>query len=483
MKDPASSNGASEMLNRQPPCNLEAEMCVLGSILIMPTVCDDVALTLRTEDFYDEANASIYKAMLEMHETGRKIDPTLLVEQLRSAGTLDEIGGIPYLAKVGNIVPNAAHAIYYAQIVREKATYRSLIHASTDILKNAYDETQEAREALSMAEQRIFSILDRRGESNVSELSNVLHDALDRIDLRMKGSRSFSGVETGFYDLDQVLGGLQKSALVVLAARPAMGKTALAMNIAEYVAIEVQEPVLFISLEMGAMELIDRLLCSRTQVNGHRLRNGTISQEEQERLVAEASQISDAPLFVDDSPTRTVTEVAAAARRIRRRHKKLSLIVIDYLQLIEPDDSKIPRQEQVSRMTRRLKGLARELEVPILCLAQLNRQSEATNDNIPKLSHLRESGAIEQDADVVMFVHREEYYHRGEEAKQYEGQAKIIIAKQRSGPIGDVELRWEKDHTRFLNASNRNYDDFEQFNEGSDGGGDTGFANHSDDEF
>jgi replicative DNA helicase len=244
-----------------------------------------------------------------------------------------------------------------------------------------------------------------------------------------------------------------------------MGKTAFAMNIAENAVMESRSPTLFISLEMSALELADRLLCSVARVNGHRLRNGTISKEDRARLVEKAGEVSQAPLYIDDSPSRSVTEIAASARRIKRRDG-LSLIVIDYLQLVEPDNSGDSRQEQVARMTRRLKGLARELEVPILCLAQLNRQAEASKDNRPKLSHLRESGAIEQDADVVMFVHREEYYHRGEDSKNFEGQAEIIVAKQRNGPVGDVKLTWLKEYTRFENPPQHEYDEFEQFNAG-----------------
>jgi replicative DNA helicase len=240
--------------------------------------------------------------------------------------------------------------------------------------------------------------------------------------------------------------------------------TAFAMNLAEYSALELKVPTLFVSLEMSAIELADRLLCSVARVNGHRLRNGTISNEDRARLVEKAALISQSPLYVDDSPSRTVTEIAAAARRIHRREGRLGLIVIDYLQLIEPDNPSDPRQEQVARMTRRLKGLARDMKLPILCLAQLNRQAEVSKDNRPKLSHLRESGAIEQDADVVMFVHREEYYRRGDDAQQFAGQAEIIVAKQRNGPVGDVELTWRKEFTRFENPPDHHYNEFEQFN-------------------
>lgn len=250
-----------------------------------------------------------------------------------------------------------------------------------------------------------------------------------------------------------------------------MGKTALAMNIGEHVSINQKLPVLFVSLEMSGIELADRMLCSLARVNGHRLRNGTISADDRERLIRKANEISTAPLFVDDSPSRTVSEIAATARRIKRREGDLGMIVIDYLQLIEPDNSRDPRQEQVAKIARRLKGIARELEVPLLCLSQLNRQAEDSKDHRPRLSHLRESGAIEQDADVVMFVHREEYYHRGDERAQFAGQAEIIIAKQRNGPIGDVELTWEADFTRFSDRAPERHNEFDDYAEFTSPGG------------
>jgi replicative DNA helicase len=287
---------------------------------------------------------------------------------------------------------------------------------------------------------------------------------MDRIDARLKGEHVAGGVETGFAAFDNLTGGLHNSELVVLAARPSMGKTALAMNIAEYVTMKLQLPVLFVSLEMSSIELADRLLCSIAEVNSQRLRNGTISKDDRKRLVEKAAVLSECPLYVDDSPSRTVSEVAAAARRIKRREGRLGLVVIDYLQLIEPDNPADPRQEQVAKMARRLKGLAREIDIPVLCLAQLNRQAEVAKENRPRLSHLRESGAIEQDADVVMFVHREEYFRSGPEREQVAGQAEIIIAKQRNGPIGDVELVWRKEFTRFGNPAPQHYSEFEQFN-------------------
>jgi replicative DNA helicase len=340
-----------------------------------------------------------------------------------------------------------------------------LISASTEILRDAYDQTLEPKQLLSSAEQKIFSILDSRGSNTISSISEILHHAMDRMEARLKGEHTQGGVDTGFTELDGLMGGLHNSELIILAARPSMGKTAFAMNIAEHAAFKQRSPVLFVSLEMSGIELADRMLCSIARVNSHQLRNGTISKDDRQKLVQTASDISQGPLFVDDSPSRTVTEIAAAARRIRRREQGLGLIVIDYLQLIEPDNPKDPRQEQVARIARRLKGLAREMKVPVLCLAQLNRQAEDSKDHIPRLSHLRESGAIEQDADVVMFVHREEYYHRGEDRDAYAGQAEIHIAKQRNGPVGQINLAWLKDFTRFEDRAPDRLQEFDDFND------------------
>lgn len=454
-----------QVIDRVPPHNPEAEIGVLGSILLSPDCCDEVVMILRPDDFYNDANRILFHHMVDMHSTGRKIDATLLVEELKSAGDYETVGGVAYLAKVANAVPTFAHSVYYANIVREKATFRTLIESATEILKTAYDDGVRAKEALSQAEQNIFSIMDDRGSSAVSPIKDILHEAMDRIDARMRGEHATGSVDTGFTDMDNLTGGLHESELVILAARPSMGKTAFAMNIAENVALQSHTPVLFVSLEMSSVELIERLLCSVARVNGHRLRNGTLSHEDSRRLVEQASEISQAPFFVDDSPSRTVSEIAAAARRIKRREEKLGLIVIDYLQLIEPDNANDPRQEQVAKIARRLKGLAREMKVPVLCLAQLNRQAEDSRDHRPRLSHLRESGAIEQDADVVMFVHREEYYHRGEEQAQVAGQAQILIEKQRNGPTGDIELIWKKEFTRFEDRAPEQYDEFDSFNE------------------
>jgi replicative DNA helicase len=419
---------------------------------------------VRPEDFSDESHQVLFRHLLDLNNANKRIDTTIVLDVLRTKGDLDRVGGAATLADAVESVPHAAHATHYAQIVRDKSLLCALIDAGTDILRDAYDAVDEPRELLAQAETKIFSILERRSSTEAKSIEDVLTDVMARMDARMKQEHLIGGVETGFTELDSLCGGLHNSELIILAARPSMGKTAFAMNIAEHVSIGLHQPVLFVSLEMACLELADRLLCSAAQVNGHRLRNGTISQEDRRRLVQKSTEIGAAPLFIDDTPGRTLTEIAAVARRLKRKPEGLALIVIDYLQLIEPDNPRDPRQEQVARIARRLKMMARELEIPVLCLAQLNRQAEVSRDNRPRLSHLRESGAIEQDADVVMFVHREEYYQTNDEDRErVKGQAEIIISKQRNGPIGDVKLLWQHDYTRFVNLEHRPYDEFESF--------------------
>lgn len=465
----ASGEQLGELLDRQPPSSLESERAVLGSLLLLPEVCDEVALVVRPDDFYDEAHGRIYRHMMAMHDNGRPVELQLLLQQLKDAGEYELVGGAAYLLELSQGVATAAHAEHYARIVRDKAVLRSLIHAGTDIIHEASDTTVNAREMLARAEERVFRILDTRGDNQVATIRDVLHQSLSRIDARMQHQHAYGGIETGYLDYDDLTGGFHDSELVILAARPSMGKTALALNMVEHIAIDERgprKPVLFVSLEMSAMELGDRLLCSRARVNSHRLRNGQINADESRKLVQTAAEVSQAPLWIDDSPSRNMTEIAATARRLKRR-EDLALVVVDYLQLIEADNSRDPRQEQVARIARRLKGLARELAVPVLCLAQLNRQVEATRDNRPQLSHLRESGAIEQDADVVMFVHREEYYQSTDEDRErVKGQADLLIKKQRNGPTGDIKLTWLHDFTRFENWQHTPYDEFTDFDTG-----------------
>jgi len=451
------------LLDRQPPYSQDAEIGVLGSMLLMPLNIDDLATEISADDFYFEANRLLFEHLVDMRNSGKNIDPTLLAERLKDRGDFEKVGGAPYIADVFTRVPNAANARFYAKIVREKSLVRNVIELTTDILREAYDvEEDGAEKLLSEAEEKIFAVGEKKNvSSSTNDVKEVFLMALDRLDARMRGENPEGAVDSGFTDLDNLTGGLHASELVILAARPSMGKTAFAMNIAENVVRFNDVPVLFVSLEMAAIELIERMLCSVSRVDSRRLRNGSVSKDERSRLREKASELSSVPLFIDDSPSRTVAEIASTARRIKRRQDALGLIVIDYLQLIEPERSSDPRQEQVAKIARRLKALARELKVPILCLSQLNRQAEDSRDHRPRMSHLRESGAIEQDADVVMFVHREEYFLRGEEQKEVAGQAQIIIEKQRNGPTGDVELTWLREFTRFEDRAAPRHGEFD----------------------
>lgn len=434
---------------RVPPHNIEAERGVLGAILLDPNLCDDIALALRPDDFYLDKHRRIYRRLLAMRADSSGIDVTLLVEALRQSGELAEVGGEAYLGELMTSVQVTAHATHYANIVSQNAMRRMIIDACEASLDDAYSPQIQPQELVARAEERVFAINDTHSAARLERMNKVLPDVFHLIDARATGE--VDGVPTGFVDLDNILGGLHDSELIILAARPSMGKTAFATNIVDHVAVEARIPTVFFSLEMARTELALRMLCARGRIPGERLRY-RLSTQDQERFNRAASALGDAPLYIDDSPTRTVTEIGAVARRLKRQ-EGLGLIVIDYLGLIEPDNHSDPRQEQVAKIARRLKGLARELKTPVLCLAQLNRQTEAAKDNRPRLSHLRESGAIEQDADVVMFVHREEYYHSKEdaEAKGLCGRAEIIVAKQRNGAIGDVPLAWLSKYTLFSN--------------------------------
>jgi replicative DNA helicase len=461
------------MFDRLPPHNLDAERGVIGAILLNPMVCDDIAVIVRPTDFYAETHQKIYEHLLTMQSSGMGIDLMLLLEHMQTTGDLEAAGGEAYLAELMTSVHVTAHAEHYAKIVRDKAVLRELIHTSVNILHDAYEPEHTPRELVSKAEERIFAINDDRSSSQAIKMHDVLFETMRILDARMDGGTD--GIPTGFSEIDNMTGGFHGSELLILAARPSMGKTAFATNIADHVAVEEKKTTILFSLEMARVELAQRMLCSRGRVDAHKLRANYLSDADRQALLKAANELSSAPLYIDDSPSRTVTEIAAVARRIKRQ-EDLSLIVIDYLGLIEPDNPADPRQEQVAKIARRLKGLARELNVPVLCLAQLNRAAEATKDNRPRLSHLRESGAIEQDADVVMFVHREEYYHKRDVAEEMGiiGQAEIMIAKQRNGPVGDVKLAWLNQFTLFANLAESDpgeYTEFTSYQDPTDDGG------------
>ena len=439
---------ANESL-RVPPQNLDAERGVLGSILLLNEAIDEVGEALKAEHFYHEAHQKIYSAIHHLYENNvRGIDAVTLAEELDRRQELDEVGGVVYLADILDAVPHAAHVRYYANIVKQKWMQRTLIYACTDILSESYELSGEVDDLLQNAERRIFSILEETENTGNIAIGDILMDAFNRIDERMNSVGDVSGISTGFTDLDAHTTGFQPTELIILAARPSMGKTALVCNIAEGVARTAGKGVLLFSLEQSNLELAERFLCITAKVNGHDLRAGNLTDEQRDQLMQASDDLNKLPLFIDDKPGRTMTQVAAIARR-QHRKSPLGIIIIDYLQLIEPEEKSAPREQQIAGISRRLKFLAKELRVPVIALAQLNRGVELREDKRPRLADLRESGAIEQDADMVMFLHRPDAY----DPEDRPGEAEVIIAKHRSGPTGIVRLTWRKEFMRFENYS------------------------------
>ncbi len=454
----------TDLFGVTPPHNIEMERNLLGSIMIDPRVADDIVSIVHSSDFYLESHQILYDRIIQMYNSGHQVDVPLLVEELRRNNLLDKIGGEAYIIEILHSVAYAVHAKSYAEVVREKSVLRSLIQTASEILQDAYHSNVDAKDLINQAEERIFSLKGNDSVSDKLDFVQVLQQTLDQINETMvKGG--MPGIQTGLVDYDKKTGGLHEGELVILAARPSMGKTALAANIADYAAVEERKGVLFVSLEMNQIELAKRLISSRGEIDSNKFRTGTLGEEDKTILLQTVSKLSESNLVIDDSPVRTVTEIAALGRRLKRAGR-LDLIIIDYLQLIQPDNAADPRQEQVSKIARRLKGMARELSVPVICLSQLNRQAEQTKDNRPRMSHLRESGAIEQDADVVMFVHREEYYLSPEEREKQPdvvGRAEIIIAKQRNGATGDVRVVWRPEYTKFVNEYSEKVGEFNKY--------------------
>ncbi len=470
----------ASILAHAPPQNLEAERGVIGALILNPLICDDIVPIVHADDFYSDANRRIYKHLVEMRGSNCAIDVLLLVNRLKESEELERVGGIAYIGELIQSPPVAAHAVYYANIVREKGTLRRLIHASSTILEGAFAPDVSTKELLNTAAQQMFELCESQTVNQISDMKSVMMEAVKYLDNKLKGERT--GILTGFGDLDTILDGFHPNELIILAARPGVGKTAFAMNIAENVAVKDKQPVLFVSLEMAKLELATRLICSRGRIDSQRIRKNLLSKTDQDRFYRITAELSETPMFFDDTPTRTVSEIAAVARRLKRQCD-LQLLVIDYLGLIAPDSPSDPRQEQVAKIARRLKGLARELHIPILCLAQLNRQVEQggrESSGVPKLSHLRESGAIEQDADVVMFVHRD--VKEKEDGEGVESSSKIIVAKQRGGSTGDVKMLWFPEYTRFESLSKHQESEYSDMPHAEFTGfdGETGFAPSND---
>lgn len=433
---------------RLPPQNLDAERGVLGSVLLMPEAIDEVAEVIRPEYFYSEAHQKIFQAIHHLFENNVKgIDGVTLANELQRRNELEEVGGAMYLTEILEAVPHAAHVKYYSSIVREKWMQRTLIYACTEILSDSYELTTEIDDLLQNAERKIFSIVEQQEGGGNLFIGDILMDAFTRIEERMSKEGDVSGTTTGFSDLDAHTTGLQPTELIILAARPSMGKTALVCNVAEGVARSGKGVLLF-SLEQSNLELAERFLCITAKVNGHDLRAGNLDSEQRDKLMEASDELSRMPLYIDDKPGRTMGQIAALSRRLHRK-SPLGVIIIDYLQLVEPDDKGTPREQQIAGISRRLKFLAKELRVPVIALAQLNRGVELREDKRPRLADLRESGAIEQDADMVMFLHRPDAY----DPEDRPGEAEVVIAKHRSGPTGIVRLTWRKEFMRFEDYS------------------------------
>lgn len=443
-----SASSVTQLLDKVPPQDLEAERSVLGSILFASDAFDEVVQIIQSPCFYADAHRRIFQTIHNMYEQGvRAIDVITLAHELNKGGDLESIGGPAYLNEIMGTVPHAAHAEYYARIVRDKWLQRSLIDACTESLREAYHGSEEIEDILARAEKRVFGIVEEQTGMDQIGISEILEAAFQRIYERMDQEGTISGLHTGFHGLDDMTSGFQPTELIVLAARPSMGKTALVCNFAMAVA-KAQSGVLLFSLEQSKLELAERLLCIQAKLSGHKLRQGDLDEFEQHTLMEASNQLRTLPIFVDDKPGRTMTQISAIARRVKRRFG-LGIIIIDYLQLIESEDSNISREQQISSITRRLKFMAKDLNVPVIALAQLNRGVEQREDKRPRLSDLRESGAIEQDADIVMFLHRPDAY----DPEDRPGEADLIISKNRHGPVGTVDLVWLRESLTFGDRS------------------------------
>jgi replicative DNA helicase len=454
----------TDRIDRKLPADTSTERALIGSILILPEMLDEVEPLLRPGDFLDPHHQMIYDAILGLWHRARAVDAQLLASELAGNKWLGDAGGFNWIMEMATAVPTAIHAPHYAKIIAGLATRRNIIRAGSEVAQLGFSDSEA--DHIAEAERIIMRATERRDARAALTMRQVLEDSLTAIDKAQGGAKR--GMETGYPDVDHTLGGLRPAELLILAARPSMGKTALATCIAMKVARN-NNPVMFASLEMSAIDLGDRMLSVKSGVSLHRMRNGTISHDDRQKIVESSAEMASWPLFINDRSSQSISEIASQAHRMKRSGD-LSLIVVDYLQLIKPADSRAPREQQVSEIARGLKRIAKDVEVPVLALCQLNRQAEQGVDNRPKLSHLRESGAIEQEADVVMFVHRPEYYATTDDRRrELAGQAELIIEKQRNGPIGDIKLVWMKESARFESVTARHSENytsaFEDYNQ------------------
>lgn len=439
------------------PQNVEAEEAVLGAILVNPRCLDKVISILKPEYFYKPANRYIYEAIMQLSNKGEIIDIVSVSEILNINQQLEIIGGRAYINDLSLKSITSSNVAYYAEIIEEKAIKRSLINAGSEITTTGYDLCPSS-ESLEKAERLIFDISSKKTTSDLVSIESVVYNTYEMITERYKNRDKKTGVETGFYDLDDYTNGFQKSDLIILAARPAMGKTAFALNIAQNAALRYGKTVAIFSLEMSKEQLVQRLLCSEAEVDSQRLRSGNMQSTDWDKLANAMASLSEAPIYIDDTPGATLNDIRAKCRRLAMIDKNLSMVVIDYLQLIETSGRE-PLTQQMAQITRGLKLLAKEMNIPVIALSQLSRETEKRNDKRPQLADLRDSGSIEQDADIVMFIYRGEYYinqgqmseENAQEFAKSKGEAEIIIAKQRSGPTGTVNLIFQNNITKFKN--------------------------------
>ena len=440
-----------ETIEKVPPHNIDAEAALLGSMLIDHSVIPQAIEMLDEGAFYKESHRSIYAALIKLFDENKGVDLVTVIEELKKTGSLDSVGGPSYLTSLASGVPTSANFIHYANIVKQKKMLRSLIGAATQIVTSAYDPGEDIESVVDKAEQLIFDVSQKKVTSKFSSLRELIKGSIETIDSLYQRKENITGLATGFRDLDIKTAGLQRSDLIIVAGRPSMGKSALASCIAEHVGVVEKKGVAFFSLEMSKEQLVQRMLCSHARVDAHKVRTGFLSQADWPRLVSAAGKLSEAPIYIDDTPGITVLELRAKARRLKSQFD-IKMIILDYLQLMQGPARSENRQQEISEISRSLKALARELDVPLIAISQLSRAVEQRSDHKPQLSDLRESGAIEQDADVVMLIVREEVYNPTEENK---GMADLIVAKQRNGPIGSMKLVFLGEYMRFDNLATR----------------------------
>ncbi|MEK7548622.1 MAG: replicative DNA helicase [Patescibacteria group bacterium] len=438
-----------------PPQNLEAEAAVLGALVVSREAMDKIADLVVAEDFYRPDNQTIFRAIFRLYERQAPVDLVTLTNELENLHQLDAVGGAAYLAELVNTVPSAANVVHYAMIVRQKSVLRRILSAGAKISELGFQEEREVEEILDEAEAALFAVSRQMIKDSFQPLSDILAASFDRIDRLHREKGVLRGVPTGFKDLDYKLSGLQPSDLIILAARPSMGKTSFALGIALNAAVKSKVPVGFFSLEQSKEQIVDRLLCAQAMVDGWKMRTGNLNDNDFPAIGLAMGVLAEAPIYIDDSPTMTTTEIRTRARRLRAENS-LGLIIVDYLQLLESKHRSAfgehNRVQEVSEISRSLKALARELNVPVVALSQLSRAVEGREKKIPQLSDLRESGSIEQDSDVVMFLYREEYYDQTTERK---GITDVLIRKHRNGPIGEIELHFRAEQSRFFDLEKR----------------------------